>query len=76
MLTDVYEGREQTKTKHRILRRYLSAFAPIIGSWAKDICYVDCFAGLGIAVSGPIGYVVYPSLGGVTVCKEDSGRSQ
>ena len=41
-----YLGREQTKAKHRVLERYLTAFAHIIGrgGW-RDILYVDCCAG-------------------------------
>lgn len=42
---DLYEGREQTEVKHKILERYLSAFAPIVGAWKSDIAYVDCLAG-------------------------------
>lgn len=45
MLDSAYEAREQTAVKHRILERYLSAFAPIVGDWALDIAYVDCLAG-------------------------------
>ena len=45
MTIDLYAGREQTEVKHRILERYLSAFAPIVGHWAADIAYVDCLAG-------------------------------
>ncbi len=45
MKVQLYEGREQTEVKHRILERYLSAFAPIVGTWANDIAYVDCLAG-------------------------------
>jgi three-Cys-motif partner protein len=40
-----YEDREQTRVKHRILERYLSAFVPIVGNWASDIAYIDCLAG-------------------------------
>jgi three-Cys-motif partner protein len=40
-----YEDREQTAAKHQILSRYLSAFVPIVGSWASDISYIDCLAG-------------------------------
>ncbi len=40
-----YEDREQTEVKHQILQRYLSAFVPIVGDWASDIAYIDCFAG-------------------------------
>ncbi len=41
----LYEGREQTLVKHRILQRYLQRFARIIGSWSDSITYIDCFAG-------------------------------
>jgi three-Cys-motif partner protein len=40
-----YEGREQSRAKHEILRRYLSRFAHIIGTWKSAITYVDCFSG-------------------------------
>ncbi|QNI33310.1 three-Cys-motif partner protein TcmP [Alloacidobacterium dinghuense] len=39
------EDRLQTQVKHKLLDRYLSAAVPIIGSWAAEICYVDCLAG-------------------------------
>jgi three-Cys-motif partner protein len=45
MKTPEYEEREQTEVKHFILKRYLSAFVPIVGDWAADIAYVDCLAG-------------------------------
>lgn len=45
MASSLYEDREQTEVKHKILERYLSAFAPIVGSWAVDIAYIDCLAG-------------------------------
>jgi three-Cys-motif partner protein len=45
MKVSLYEGREQTEVKHRILQRYLSAFAPIVGNWAADVAYIDCLAG-------------------------------
>lgn len=45
MNDQLYVGREQTEVKHKILERYLSAFAPIVGNWAADIAYVDCLAG-------------------------------
>jgi three-Cys-motif partner protein len=40
-----YVGREQTQVKHRVLERYLSAFIPIVGTWAREIAYIDCLAG-------------------------------
>jgi three-Cys-motif partner protein len=44
-MTGSYEEREQSAAKHQILERYLKAFAPIVGSWADEVVYVDCFAG-------------------------------
>ncbi len=44
-----YEGREHTFLKHRVLERYLKAWAHKLGSIAsqRPVClwYVDCFAG-------------------------------
>ena len=45
MTSEFYEDREQTQVKHQILVRYLSAFVPIVGTWASDIVYIDCLAG-------------------------------
>jgi three-Cys-motif partner protein len=45
MTNEYYFDREQSAVKHRILKRYLQAFAPIIGSAYKEIVYVDCLAG-------------------------------
>lgn len=43
-MIDPYTGREQTKAKHFILRRYLQALAfKVLNSW--DITYVDGFSG-------------------------------
>lgn len=44
-MTPPYEDREQTAVKHQVLTRYLSAFVPILGSWASGITYIDCMAG-------------------------------
>lgn len=44
-LDDLYDGREQTLVKHRVLDRYLQRFAYIIGSWSDSITYVDCYSG-------------------------------
>ena len=43
---DVYDGREQTKVKHHVLRVYLERLALIVGQggWTT-INYVDCFSG-------------------------------
>ena len=40
-----YEGREQSRAKHEVLRGYLGRFAHIIGTWKSSITYVDCFSG-------------------------------
>jgi three-Cys-motif partner protein len=45
MNTSPYADREQTEVKHKTLGRYLSAAVPIVGSWARDIAYIDCLAG-------------------------------
>lgn len=44
-MSSLYEDREQTEVKHRILERYLKTFIPIVGAWARDITYIDCLAG-------------------------------
>lgn len=44
-MAGLYEDREQTAVKHQVLTKYLSAFVPIVGSWASDITYIDCCAG-------------------------------
>lgn len=47
--SSTYEGREQTLLKHRVLRKYLQAWAHKLGSVARGrpvrLWYVDCFAG-------------------------------
>src|SRR4051794_38445735 len=40
-----YEGREQSRAKHEILRGYLGRFAHILGTVKSTITYVDCFSG-------------------------------
>lgn len=45
MTDNLYEGREQSLVKHRILQRYLLRFSLIIGRFRPSITYVDCFAG-------------------------------
>lgn len=40
-----YEGREQSRAKHEILRGYLGRFAHILGTVKSAITYVDCFSG-------------------------------
>lgn len=43
-MSDVYAGREQTKAKHFILKRYLQELAFKV-LWFSDITYVDGFSG-------------------------------
>ena len=43
-VTDAYSGREQTKAKHFILKRYLQALAFKVLPFS-DITYVDGFSG-------------------------------
>jgi three-Cys-motif partner protein len=45
MIEDWYHDREQSQVKHKVLERYLQAFAPIIGSAFEEIVYIDCLAG-------------------------------
>jgi three-Cys-motif partner protein len=39
--------REHTQIKHAILKDYLSAWVPILGSWNNRIIYIDGFCGPG-----------------------------
>jgi three-Cys-motif partner protein len=39
--------REHTKIKHAILKDYLNAWVPILGSWNNRIVYIDGFCGPG-----------------------------
>src|SRR5580693_6087367 len=43
-VTDAYSGREQTKAKHFILKRYLQALAFKVLTFS-DITYIDGFSG-------------------------------
>ena len=43
-MTDPYSGREQTKAKHFILKRYLQALAFKVLTFS-DVTYVDGFSG-------------------------------
>jgi len=44
-----------TKAKHEILKRYLSAWFPILAKWSPRIIYLDGFAGPGIYAGGEKG---------------------
>ena len=39
--------REHTSVKHAILKDYLNAWVPILGSWNNRMCYIDGFCGPG-----------------------------
>ncbi len=41
----IYEGREQSRVKHEILRHYLESFAHIVGFKWQSITYIDGFSG-------------------------------
>lgn len=42
---EIYYEREQSQIKHVILDKYLERFAFIVGSFAKEIIYIDAFSG-------------------------------
>jgi three-Cys-motif partner protein len=42
---DLYRGREQSRVKHEILRRYLESFAHVVGFQWPSITYIDGFSG-------------------------------
>jgi three-Cys-motif partner protein len=46
---------EHTKAKHRILRRYLDAWLPIMSSRNRRLIYIDGFAGPGVYAGGEPG---------------------
>lgn len=50
-----WEYREHTKVKHILLKKYLAAWIPILGSWNLKICYFDGFAGRGEYTDGTPG---------------------
>ena len=50
-----WEYREHTKVKHILLKKYLTAWIPILGKWNPKICYFDGFAGRGKYTDGTLG---------------------
>jgi spore photoproduct lyase len=50
-----WEYREHTKVKHILLKKYLTAWIPILGKWNPKICYFDGFAGRGDYTDGTLG---------------------
>jgi three-Cys-motif partner protein len=51
----LWEMEPHTKAKHEILRRYLSAWFPILGSKIPRIVYIDGFCGPGRYLGGEEG---------------------
>jgi three-Cys-motif partner protein len=51
----LWEMDPHTKGKHLVLRSYLDAWLPILGSWNKRILFIDGFAGPGEYVGGEEG---------------------
>lgn len=43
----LWEIKPHTEAKHEILRRYINAWYPILGSWNDRLVYLDAFAGPG-----------------------------
>ncbi len=50
-----WEYREHTRVKHILLKKYLTAWIPILGRWNPKICYFDGFAGRGEYTDGTLG---------------------
>jgi three-Cys-motif partner protein len=51
----IWDADPHTLAKHEILRRYLDAWFPILGSWQGRVVYLDAFAGPGIYKGGEPG---------------------
>ena len=51
----VWGADPHTLAKHEILRRYLDAWFPILGSWQGRVLYLDAFAGPGVYKGGEPG---------------------
>lgn len=49
------EHKDWSEIKHRILKKYLQPYCYKLGSWNKEIFYVDGFAGPGVYKDGDIG---------------------
>jgi three-Cys-motif partner protein len=54
----VWPIEEHTKAKHRILRKCLDAWLPIMGSENRRIAYIDGFAGPGVYEGGEPGSAI------------------
>ena len=53
--TTIWEIERHTEAKHRILRKYLEAWFPILSTRSNNLFYVDGFAGPGEYKDGQIG---------------------
>ncbi|MGQ9712917.1 MAG: three-Cys-motif partner protein TcmP [Desulfotomaculales bacterium] len=51
----LWEKAPHTEMKHEILRRYLEAWLPILGSWNDRLAIIDGFAGPGEYEGGELG---------------------
>lgn len=50
-----WEYKEHTKVKHILLKKYLTAWIPILSRWNPRICFFDGFAGRGEYTDGTLG---------------------
>jgi three-Cys-motif partner protein len=55
----IWELEDHTAAKHRILRGYLEAWLPIMGSWCPRLVLVDGFAGPGVYTKGEPGSPIH-----------------
>jgi three-Cys-motif partner protein len=53
--TTLWPLEPHTRGKHEVLKRYLDAWFPILGSWAGRIIFIDGFAGPGEYLGGEPG---------------------
>lgn len=54
-VSTLWELKPHTHAKHELLRKYLGAWFPILGSWNRRIVFLDGFAGPGIYEGGEAG---------------------
>jgi three-Cys-motif partner protein len=53
--TTIWEAEPHTIAKHRILRKYLAGWMPVMSKWNKRLLFIDGFAGPGEYVGGAEG---------------------
>jgi len=61
-----WEYREHTRVKHELLRKYLRAWAVILGKFHRKILFFDGFAGRGEYIDEMTGKIV--TLGSPIIC--------